>query len=333
MNCSYCNKSYKKSSSLTKHQLSCSISNISLNTDCKPFLKWVGGKSQLCNILFPKFPSIINNYYELFLGGGSILLNLCSNPSISIKGTIFAFDINQPLIYCYKNIQSNLQPLIEELISIKQQYSNCPIDPNNRNLNPETLTIALSNKENFYYWCRKSFNQLSTLEKCSIKGSALFLFLNKTCFRGLYREGPNGFNVPYGNYENPEIFNETHLQNISILIQPVIFECKDFKTVIKEYTFTKDDFIYCDPPYVPITSTSFTKYTKYDFTNDSHTLLFDWLNQCNSKFILSNSNSSQVKQAFTNQNKFSIETVTCKRSIHSKNPDAKEQECIIQNYI
>jgi DNA adenine methylase len=157
----------------------------------------------------------------------------------------------------------------------------------------------------------------------------MFIFLNKTCFRGLYREGPNGFNVPYGNYKNPNILNKEHLKNINKLIKNVKFKNYDYK---KSFTnIKKNDFIYLDPPYAPENETSFVKYNKNGFNIDEHKNLFKLCNQLNEKFIMSNSNVKLVIDNFNN-NKFNIHTIECKRRINSKKPQTKTNEVIILNF-
>ena len=161
----------------------------------------------------------------------------------------------------------------------------------------------------------------------------MFIFLNKTCFRGVFRVGPKGFNVPYGHYNNPEIINKEHLLEIHILIQNVVFECCDFNTSLT--IVEPNDFVYLDPPYAPETDTSFVGYTENGFNIENHNKLFklcnDEININNKKFMMSNSNTDFVKQHFTEE-KYSIKVITAKRSINSKNPDAKAKEVIIKNY-
>ena len=205
----------------------------------KPILKWVGGKTQIIDKLIQEFPSEINNYYEIFLGGGSVLLALLTyikNGIINIQGNIYAYDVNEPLIYMYKNIQSNHNDLYNELQKIIIEFNSCKNEiDDDINRKPLTIEEAKKNKENYYYWIRFLYNNLN--DKKTIIGSAMFIFLNKTCFRGVFRIGPNGFNVPYGHYKNPEIINKNHLDIINDLIQNVIFECIDFNISLKKHIF------------------------------------------------------------------------------------------------
>lgn len=319
-----------------------------LNIKCvilKPILKWVGGKTQILDKLFVDFPTRINNYHEIFVGGGSVLLTLLSYVNagiITINGKIYAYDVNEPLIYVYRNIQTSVHLLYEQLQVLIHQYNECT--GNDINRKPETLLDAKKSKENYYYWIRIQYNKLSDLQKKSVIGSAMFIFLNKTCFRGVFRVGPNGFNVPFGHYTNPEIINKEHLESVHTLIQNVVFECMDFEqsltTIDKNVDLEinknlENDFIYLDPPYAPETATSFVGYTDKGFTLEQHKQLFQLCNSLTfdskKKIMMSNADVSLVREHF-NTSEYSVKSILCKRSINSKNPDAKAKEVIITNY-
>jgi DNA adenine methylase len=184
---------------------------------------------------------------------------------------------------------------------------------------------ALKSKESYYYYLRNIFNGTND----DLKRSALFLFLNKTCFRGLYREGPNGFNVPFGHYKNSSFLSLEDYLKISGLIQNVCFKHMDFADSIK--LVNDGDFCYLDPPYYPESDKSFTKYNKNDFTLENHNQLFELtkdLDKRNIKFLFSNSNTSYVKDNFEN---YSIILVQVRRAINSKNPESKTHEVLIHN--
>tara|TARA_B100001287_G_scaffold274940_1_gene281395 strand:- start:2213 stop:3184 length:972 start_codon:yes stop_codon:yes gene_type:complete len=297
----------------------------------KPILKWVGGKTQILDKLVPDFPIEINNYRETFLGGGSVLLTLLSyvkNDIIKINGNIYAYDLNEPLIFMYKNIQTSHNQLYETLQKIISDFNKCGDGEINRK--PKNLTEAKTAKENYYYWIRSQYNRLT--DKKTILSSAMFIFLNKTCFRGLFRVGPNGFNVPYGHYKNPEIINQEHIEEIHNLIQNVIFDCCDFNTSL--LIVEPNDFVYLDPPYAPETDTSFVGYTKDGFNIENHIELFKLihdLTDTNKKIMLCNADVSLVRENFTNK-KYNTLSILCKRAINSKKPDAKAKEVIIRNY-
>jgi DNA adenine methylase len=299
----------------------------------KPILKWVGGKTQIIDKLIVDFPIEINNYREIFLGGGSVLLALLSyvkNGIIKVRGNIYAYDLNEPLVYIYKNIQTRHNELYDTIQNIITEFNGCGNGEINRT--PTNIQEAKIAKENYYYWIRSEYNKLCLNNKKGILGSAMFIFLNKTCFRGVFRVGPRGFNVPYGHYNNPEIINKEHLEEIRNLIQNVIFECCDFNTSL--INVQTNDFVYLDPPYAPETDTSFVGYTENGFNIEQHKNLFNLihnLTESYKKMILSNADVSLVRENFTNE-KYNILSILCKRSINSKNPEAKAKEVIIKNY-
>ena len=299
----------------------------------KPILKWVGGKTQIIDKIIMDFPIEMNNYREAFLGGGSVLLTLLSyvkNGIIKIHGNIYAYDLNEPLIYIYKNIQTHHVDLYNKLQSIISEFNECSDGEINRK--PTNIKEAKLSKENYYYWIRNEYNKLCLNDKKTILGSAMFIFLNKTCFRGVFRVGPKGFNVPYGHYNNPEIINKEHLQEIHDLIQNVIFECTDFS--ISLTNIEQNDFVYLDPPYAPESDTSFVGYTENGFNIEHHNHLFKMihiLTSENKKIMLSNADVSLVRENFTKE-KYNILSILCKRSINSKNPESKAKEVIIKNY-
>lgn len=292
----------------------------------KPFLKWVGGKTQIIDNIINKFPNEIDNYHEIFLGGGSVLLKLLElqkNGLIIIKNKIYAYDINFDLINLYKNIQSNKDILYDIINNYMNEYNLCNGIIINRN--PSNIEEAKTSKESYYYWLRKLYNNI---DKNTIECSALFIILNKLCFRGLYRIGPNGFNVPFGHYKTtPTIIEKNYLNNLSLLIKDVEFICSDFVDSILK--IKENDFVYLDPPYVPEKSTSFVNYTEHSFNTNNHIKLFNMIKNINNiKFIMSNSNVELVKKSFEN---YTIEQIVCRRAINSKNPSSIAIEVIIYN--
>ena len=292
----------------------------------KPFLKWVGGKTQIIEDIINKIPSKINNYHELFLGGGSILLAVLSlqrDNKIEIKEKVYAYDLNESLINVYNNIKFNKDELYDSINELWTTYDS--INGNVTNRNPNNINDAKTSKESYYYWIRKKYNEI---DNNSVEHSAMFIFLNKMGFRGLYREGPNGFNVPYGHYKKtPQMLSKDELNNISDLIKDVEFQCLDFNDSISRVN--KDDFVYLDPPYAPETETSFVGYTKDGFNLESHINLFNKIkNKKHIKFVMSNAKVDLVMEYF---NDYKCEDVIARRAINSKNPESTTIEVIIYN--
>ncbi len=202
----------------------------------KPYLKWVGGKTQIINKTVEKFPKEMNNYREIFLGGGSVLLSvlkLIEENVIKLNGKVYAYDFNKQLIYTYKNIQINYKKVLQKINKISEEFNEITGDEINRN--PCTLDEAKTSKESYYYWIRKKYNLSTEEQQISCYGSARFIFLNKTCFRGVFRtsKGKKHFNVPYGHYNNPGIIDDDLIKKISKLIKNVKFEHMSFEQSIE----------------------------------------------------------------------------------------------------
>jgi DNA adenine methylase len=328
----------------------------------KPILKWIGGKTQIISTLINKFPKSMDSYHEIFLGGSSVLLALLigiKNKEIVVKKTINAYDLNETLIYMYKNIQIKPTEVYKELSELIKDYhktfdtidkddnsdsdsdsdSEDDTDENTDKKNkaiinrkPKNLDEAMTSGESYYYWIRQTYNKLSQIDKNKPKGSAMFIFLNKTCFRGMFREGPNGFNVPYGNYKKPEIVNKEHLMDVSKLIKNVNFVHADFNESLKNVKL--NDFVYLDPPYAPERKTSFVGYNKEGFTIDLHEKLFNICSEMKVKkikFIMSNADVELVRKTFPPA-LYNIDIISCKRSINSKKPGSKTNEVIIKSF-
>ena len=298
-------------------------------TECKiqkPFLKWVGGKTQIINHIIKQIPNEINNYHELFLGGGSVLfalLSLQKQNKISIKNEIYAYDINKTLINVYKNIQNNKDELYKFLTFYIKEYDS--IKGTEINRKPKSIEDAKTSKESYYYWIRSKYNNIN---KNSIECSALFMFINKTCFRGMYREGPNGYNVPYGHYKKtPTIISETDLNYISDLIKNVKFIHSDFNASIKNVK--DEDFVYLDPPYAPVNEKSFVGYVIDGFNLETHNQLFSEIKKLDKiKFVMSNAKVDLVTENFKDYN---CEDIIARRAINSKKPGSTATEVIIYN--
>lgn len=294
-----------------------------MKTYQKPFLKWVGGKTQIIDHIMNKFPKEMNNYHEPFLGGGSVLLALLSlqkQKKIVIRGKIYAYDINPILINVYKNVQKNRDELLHHVSKYMKEYKDIEGDVIKRK--PGNIEEAKTSKESYYYWLRSQFNKM---DKTSIECSALFMILNKLCFRGMYREGPNGFNVPYGHYKKTPIICKD-LNEISDLIQNVEFIQSDFSESLKNVS--ENDFVYLDPPYAPENDKSFVGYTADGFNLETHENLFDLVKNLKCKFVMSNAKVKLVTDTFKG---FYCEEIVARRAINSKKPESTTTEVIIYN--
>jgi DNA adenine methylase len=297
----------------------------------KPFIKWVGGKTQIINEVLNLFPEEINNYYEPFLGGGSVLLALLSFQKagkIKINGKIFASDLNPNLVYLFQNIQLYPDEIIKEVKILLSGYNMCQNTDVNRS--PANITEALTSRESYYYWIRYQFNSILQVDRNSIKSSAMLLFINKTCFRGLYREGPRGFNVPFGNYTKLQIIEED-IFNISELIKDVIFKECNFEDALSE--IKSGDFVYLDPPYAQENDKSFVSYTKDNFNLEENKKLFelcDSFKNKNVKMLLSNADVPLIRNSFPSP-LYNTEVISCRRAINSKKPNSRANEVLITN--
>ena len=274
----------------------------------KPFVKWAGGKRQLLAELEKNFPKQFGTYFEPFLGGGAVLFDLLAKKP-NLKCSVS--DLNSDLVLAYVTIRDKLGRLIESLENHSKNYH--------------------KDSTNYYYEVRKQ-EPKSQIEKVS-----RLLFLNKTCFNGLYRVNSKGkFNVPMGRYTNPNIVNSENLTTASKFLQSekIKISCRDFESILKDAK--KGDFVYFDPPYQPVSDTAnFTSYTHRDFTEDDLQRLADLANQLNSKgvhVLLSNSNTKIVKKIFSSK-KWKVKEIAVNRAINSNSQKRTgHKEVLIKNY-
>ena len=269
---------------------------------CEPFLKWVGGKRQLLSQIEKYMPNEYNNYFEPFIGGGALFFKLSKSQSTII-------DLNEELINVYKIIAYNPVELIQDLKKHK------------------------NNKEYFYKIRELDRNDSYILKTSDIERASRFIYLNKTCFNGLYRVNKKGqFNVPFGNYKKVKYIDEENILNCSKLLKKTNIIHGNFLNI--EKIVKENDFVYFDPPYIPLNETSnFTSYTKENFNLDTQIelkKLCDRLTNNNIKFLLSNSNSDLVRDLYKD---YEIIEVLANRSINSKADGRKKiKELLVRNF-
>jgi DNA adenine methylase len=297
-------------------------------TTPKPLIKWVGGKTQLLETVMAMMPAEMANYHEPFVGGGSVLLSLLDSGKL-VHGTIYASDLNPVLIGMYRNVQQYPRAVIQALKALATDYEAATATFGTMTREAATRAEALKHPESYYYWVRRSYNQMSVEQRQMPSGSAIFIFLNKTCFRGLYREGPHGFNVPFGNYKKPAIVDEANIMAVSAAIQGVIFHCQDYTASLSAVTGPAD-FVYLDPPYVPEKPTSFTGYVAGGGFScpAEHAAFFEKVRGLVCPFLLSNSATPQVTEGFPAPFYKTVRLVA-RRAIHSKEPNAVTAEVLI----
>lgn len=292
----------------------------------KPFVKWAGGKGNLISQLTKYYPlelkdGIIEKYVEPFVGGGAVLIDILQKYNVK---EAYALDTNSDLINGYNVVKEDVESLIQQLDKMEKEY----------------ISLDTEERKKYYYKVRKTYNSYKLKEELKIKRAAEFIFLNKTCFNGLYRVNKSGeFNVPCGKYKNPTICDAKNLRNLSKLIQNVMFKCEDY-TKSNEY-IDGATFVYFDPPYRPLSDTSaFTSYTKENFNDKNQEELAEYfrkLDMKNAKLMLSNSNPKNINENDNffeeKYNGFYINVVTSKRMINSNGKKRGEiSELLITNY-
>ena len=279
-------------------------------TELKPFLKWVGGKGQLINELEKFLPvdgeKLLTKYAEPMVGGGALLFSILSKYDFE---ELYISDINAELINSYIVVRDNIDLLVEKLTEMQAVF--LPMNENGRKY--------------FYYNARDKFNTLQLSQETAVDKATLFIFLNKTCFNGLYRVNKKGqFNVPMGAYKNPTICDESNLRNISNALQNVEIVCGDY--TLSESFIDNNTFVYIDPPYRPISETSaFTSYNSDSFDDNEQIRLSQYIERIDkvgAKVVLSNSDPKNVNpddMFFDDLYKsFKIHRVEATRAINSK---------------
>ncbi len=292
----------------------------------KPFLKWAGGKGQLIKEIERFYPfenGKITKYAEPFVGGGAVLFDILSKYDLD---EVYISDINAELINTYRMIRDDVDVLIEKLYIMQNDF--IPLDTDNRKA--------------YYMQKRESFNDLKVnrIESINIEKAALMVFLNKTCFNGLFRVNKKGlFNVPMGLYKNPMICDEKNLRAVSESLQKVTIVCGDYRESAD--FIDKNTFVYFDPPYRPITDTaSFTAYTENLFNDEEQIELAQFVNSMDkkgAKIVISNSdpkNSNTDDDFFDNiYSAHKIKRVEATRMINCQaQARGKIKELLISNF-
>lgn len=265
----------------------------------KPFLRWAGGKCKLVNTISKFVPQKINRYWEPFLGAGSLFFKLCPT-----QATLS--DLNKSLIECYKTVKNDPDKLFKHLEFLTENHS-----------------------EENYYIVRESYNKL---KKYNFIKSAMFIYLNKTCFNGIFRVNQQGnFNTPYGKILNPALPTKEELIHISLTLKNIDLICQSYEKIFDQVS--SGDFIYIDPPYPPLNDTSkFVEYTKERFSSEDQIKLAQFANQLSNKrcnVMISNTGTPQIMDLYRDwniQKTHAIRTISCKKKRH------RVEELIITNY-
>lgn len=294
--------------------------------NAKPFIKWAGGKGQLLESIRNAYPKEIgkeiNRYAEPFIGGGAVLFDILNRYEIE---EAYISDINSELIHTYKSIRDNTEDLIEILGEYQKQH----------------ISLNMDDRKKFFLENREKYNeQIVSNNPDPVTIAALFIYLNKTCFNGLYRVNSKGlFNVPSGVYKNPLICDADNLRNVSAKLQNVQIENKNYDA---SWDFIDEDtFVYFDPPYRPLTvSSNFTSYTELSFDDEDQIKLAEYvrhLSERGVKIAVSNSDPKNVDpddDFFDDLYSFAdVHRVQANRMINSKAEGrGKISEILVTNY-
>ena len=270
----------------------------------KPIIKWCGGKTQCLEYIRERLPENFNTYFEPFLGGAAVLLDL--NPATAVVS-----DINPELINMYQQVRDNVDSVLLELTVIDRAHETTD-DP-----------------KAYYYLVREKYNK-HLCDNNAVQ-AARFIYLNKHCFNGLYRVNSKGeFNVPFNGKLSGRSFDADHLRELSSRLQSVHILCDDYVDTVKDAL--AGDFIFFDSPYAPLTPTSFTDYTKEGFDYEDHVnlaALFKILSNRGCYCMLTNHDTPLIRELYKD---YKIETVDVRRSINRNGSGRTGTEVIITNY-
>ena len=270
----------------------------------KPIIKWVGGKFSNLHYIRELLPPTYNKYYEPFLGGGAVLLDLCPKEAV-------VNDINPELINMYLQVRANVENVINYLRAL------------------DTAEDRAATPKEFYYRIRDNFNK--DRGKNDVAQAARFIYLNKHCFNGLYRVNSKGeFNVPFNGKLTGGSFNAEHLREVSKQIQNIEFLCGDFEQCLT--TAKAGSFCFIDSPYCPLTPTSFVDYTKEGFAYEDHVRLARLYKELSDRGVycmLTNHDTELIRDLYKG---FNFTEVDVRRSINRNGDNRKGKEVIITNY-
>ena len=291
-----------------------------MQSTAHPFVKWAGGKTKLLPEIRKHYPQEIKKYCEPFVGGGAVLFDVLQKCHLE---EILINDVNAELINTYAQIKNNCDNLLEQLSEIQQKYKSQTLEENK---------IFFYEKRNRYNELKISRNDAENLEK-----AALFIFLNKICFNGLYRVNKKcEFNVPFNNAKNPLICDEENLKACSKLLQNVQMKTGDYSDC-KNF-IDNETFVYLDPPYRPLTQTSaFTSYSENNFSDKDQIELGNFISEISKKGAKVLASNSDPKNANKEDNffddlysNFEIERISASRMINS---NAKKRGAISELLI
>lgn len=275
------------------------------NSSITPFVKWAGGKRQLLPQIKERMPEKYNNYFEPFVGGGAVMFEL-------LPANALINDINKALINAYNQIRNAPEAFLEAVKKLD--------------------TEMWEDGKKYYYFLREHYNDKLMQAEYDVELAALFVFINKHCFNGLYRVNGKGlFNVPYNNSRRTSV-DEDAIIDVSKYLQSVKIIDGDFEIACKDTQ--KSDFVFIDSPYAPLNPTSFESYTKEGFDIESHkrlAKLFDELTARGCYCMLTNHNTDLINELYGNKG-YRIDVVSVKRMINSDASNRVGEEVIICNY-